>query len=382
MQEIELCNIESCTQCYACRTVCPKGCISFIEVKNGFRVPIIDNDACIKCGACMKVCHRKSLPVVYKKPLKNYACWTKNKKDRENSSSGGAFSVIAKKILSEGGIVYGASMCEDMKVRHIRISEISNLILLQGSKYVQSYIGDIYSQVKKDLTDNYKVLFSGTPCQVAGLYSFLRKDNERLLTCDVVCHGVPSQESFDVYLEKIGLNCSCCNFFFRYTKGWGFQLSSLHMSKSGDYVKKIVSPPKGYFLRAFNKGLMFSDSCFSCTYARPERISDFTLADYWGLGVKVPFNHSIKKGISCLLVNNEKALNFINECSDLIYEERPFEEAVEGNYNLSHVSLRPNGHDTYFEDSRNMTIKRLCTKYGIEYSIRDYLRIVKQLLVI
>lgn len=379
MSKIELCKFDVCTQCYACQTTCPKGCISMVSAKDGFVVPEIDRNNCVECGACMKACHRITPRFTYQKPIKTYACWTKNLADRERSSSGGAFSVIARKIIADGGVIYGASMCEDLKVRHIEVEKADDIVLLQGSKYVQSYLGDSYKQIRKELVNGRKVLFSGTPCQVAGLYNFLHKTYDNLYTIDVVCHGVPSQKAFDVYIDKIGLTGKCKYFNFRFTKGWGFQLSSqLESPKNGNSPKRLISPPKAYYLRAFTNGLMFSETCYSCAYACPKRISDITLADYWGLGDKSPFTHPTYKGISCLLVNNEKALGLLNNCPDLEYEERPFEEAVEGNHNLSHVSGRPVGRDTYYEDSLNMPVDALSAKYGIQAHLRDYFRLLKQ----
>lgn len=373
MHKIELCDIYSCTQCYACVDACPKKCISMIESKDGFKIPSIDRNECVECGVCLKSCHRTTTFVEYKKPLKTLACWTKIKSDREKSSSGGAFSVLARKTLSEGGVVFGASMCEDLKVRHISIDDEKKIFLLQGSKYVQSFLGDVFIQTKRLLQNGRSVLFTGTPCQVGALLTYLKKKYDNLLTCDVVCHGVPSQKAFDIYIDKIGKRNKCNNFKFRFTKGWGFQLSSQLGPKTS-----LVMPSKAYFLRAFTKGLMFSEACYSCVYARPERVSDFSLADYWGLGVKIPFNHPTKKGISLMLVNSEKGLAYIKNCRDLFFEERPFEEAVEGNYNLSHTSERPQGRDTYFEDSKVMDISILSKKYGISASFRDYLRMLKQ----
>jgi len=197
-----------------------------VEAKDGFAVPEIDRDRCVGCGACMTVCHRLNPVFTFQKPIRTYACWTRNMEDRERSSSGGAFFVIAKKIISRGGIVYGASMCEDLQVKHIGIESATDIIRLQGSKYVQSYMGDTYKKVRNELQVGRKVLFTGTPCQVAGLLTYLHKPYDNLLTCDVVCHGVPSQKAFDVYIDKIGLKGKCSDFFFRFTKGWGFQKKS------------------------------------------------------------------------------------------------------------------------------------------------------------
>lgn len=381
MHKIKLCDFDVCTQCYACINSCPKQCISMVASYDGFKIPEIDKSVCVECGACMKSCHRLNEKVEYQKPIKTLACWTNNLSDRERSSSGGAFSILARKELSQGGIVFGASMCEDLKVRHIGIEKDENIVLLQGSKYLQSYLGDIYIQVKQQLQTGRLVLFTGTPCQIGGLLTYLKKKYDNLLTCDVVCHGVPSQEAFDIYIDKIGIRKKCKNFNFRFTKGWGFQLSKQsEYPTNRDSNKKLISPNKAYYLRAFTKGLMFSEACYSCIYARPERVSDFTLADYWGLGAMSPFNYPTHKGVSLMLVNSEKAKAFLSECDELFYEERPFEEAVEGNYNLSHTSDRPKGRDTYFEDSKMLTINDLSKKYGIAASPRDYLRLLKQTL--
>ncbi|HBH21225.1 MAG TPA: hypothetical protein DDX33_04410 [Rikenellaceae bacterium] len=378
VNKIGLCKYDVCTQCYACKTACPKKCITMTEARDGFAVPEIDGDRCVECGTCMNACHRLNASVSFQKPLRTYACWTKNMNDRERSSSGGAFSVIAKKIISQGGVVYGASMCNDLQVRHIGIERESDIAMLQGSKYVQSYMGDTYAEVKRELQAGRLVLFTGTPCQVAGLLTFLHKPYCNLFTCDVVCHGVPSQKAFDAYIEKIGLKGRCVDFSFRFTKGWGFQLSGQLISQTSRRFQKIISPYKAYYLRAFTKGLMFSEACYSCAYARPERISDITLADYWGLGAMMPFKHPTHKGISCLLVNSSRVLPLLEDCSELAYEERPLEEAVAGNHNLSHSSTRPRGRDTYYEDSLTMSISALCSKYGIKATMRDYLRLLKQ----
>ena len=180
MNKMELCDGNNCTQCYACQTICPKGCISMQEAKDGFLVPVIDYEACIACGKCVKACHKLTSCIQYQTPIETYACWTKVLVDRKKSSSGGAFSVIARKILSLQGIVYGASMCSDLKVRHIGIECVDDLIRLQGSKYLQSYVGSIYKEIKAQLCKGRKVLFTGTPCQVAGLLTYIHRRYDNL----------------------------------------------------------------------------------------------------------------------------------------------------------------------------------------------------------
>lgn len=369
----------------ACVNTCPKNCINMVDAGEGFYIPQINRDICVGCGACMKVCHRLFPVENYQTPFKTLACWTNNNDDRKKSSSGGAFSVLARSVLSENGVVFGATMDTNLQVKHISIDKIEDIAKLQGSKYVQSYLGDTYKLVREVLKQNRLVLFTGTPCQVGGLLAFLRKKYDNLITCDMVCHGVPSQRAFDAFCERTHLKGTCQGVSFRFTAGWGFQLACelVAPTQAGDsnsthFVRKVINPRKAWYMRAFNKGLMFNEACFSCTYTTPQRVSDFTMADYWGLGVKSPFNHSTFRGVSMLLVNNKEAWDFIKDNPNLFYEERTLEEAIEGNHNLSHNSERPVGRDTFIYDMQIMVSKELVEKYGIQESFRDYLRLLKQ----
>ena len=149
-------------------------------------------------------------------------------------------------------------------------------------------------------------------------------------------------------------------------------------SNSASVKRKPVCPSKAWYMRAFNKSLMFNESCYTCPYTTPQRVSDFTMADYWGLGTHAPFNYPTIKGVSMLLVNNERAWAMIQDCPELFYEERTLEEAIEGNYNLSHCSSRPKGRDSFIKDMENMPQNKLVVKYDIKANMRDYLRILKQ----
>lgn len=382
MNKIQLCDIYTCTQCRACAQACPKHCISFVEGKDGFDVPHIDTDVCVECGACIKSCHQLSLTRDKKLPLYAYAAWSDDERVRTTSSSGGVFSEIARYVFAKGGVVVGAVMDEDLKVHHTFATNMDSLFPMRGSKYVQSDLTGIYSKVKEYLQDERFVLFTGTPCQVAGLYTFLKKDYASLLTCDLVCHGVPSQKSFDIYCEKVGLKDNAKEVAFRYTLGWGYQMvSRSHLvppSKDGGYKWKNISPKKSYYLRAFTNGLMFDEACYNCHYATPERVSDLTMADYWGIGTMAPFNHPKNKGVSLLLVNSEKGKAVVSECQHLFTEERPLEESIKGNHNLSQCSVRPKGRDSYCEDAATMSIAKLGKKYGLAPTYKDYLRPLKR----
>lgn len=385
MSNLELCDIYSCTQCHACESVCPKRCITLKQEKDGFYVPEINRETCVECGACMKVCHQLNPSKMKGVPLKTYAAWSLEDDVRKSSSSGGVFSEIARYVFERDGIVVGAIMNEQLKVSHVFVTNMKGLYAMRGSKYVQSDMTGVYAKVKEYLKNGRYVLFTGTPCQVGGLYSFLRKDYDSLLTCDLVCHGVPSQKSFDTYCEKIGLTRKgVAEVSFRYTKGWGLQMATrshlVSPSRDGDYKWKNISPKKSYYLRAFTSGLMFNEACYYCQYATPERVSDITLADYWGIGTAEPFNHATNRGVSLLLVNSERGKMVVEECNALYKEERPFEEAVKGNHNLSQCSVRPRGRDTYCEDAETLSVSDLSKKYGLLPTYKDYLRPFKRLL--
>lgn len=376
---IELCSYLSCTQCHACESVCPKGCISFIDAPDGFKVPHINREICVECGLCMNSCHQLNRPETDRlsTPV-SYAAWTENDSIREESSSGGVFTALAESIINQGGVVFGAIMDDNLKVRHVFATSMEEIALMRGSKYVQSDINGIYNKVRDFLKDGRMVLFTGTPCQIAGLYAFLKKEYENLYTCDLICHGVPSQRAFDIYCAKIKIKRNNPQEVrFRYTKGWGFQMA--YRSDADKW--KNISPRKSYYLRAFFKGIMFNKSCYSCQYAKLERIGDFTLADYWGIGESEPFGHSVKKGLSLLLINSSKARVFLEKCKGLFLEKRPLEESLAGNHNLAHCSEEPVGRDCYFEDSIKLSINELSRKYGLMPNWRDYIRPIKRKLL-
>ena len=380
MNNIRLCDQTKCTQCMACVNACPKGCITMVDAGEGFCIPQIDREVCVECGACMRACHRIEPHVEFSQPLHTLACWTKNDSDRKKSSSGGAFSVLARKVLSMGGVVFGATMDKDLKVKHICINKAEDIYMLQGSKYVQSYMGVTYKQVREYLKAGSQVLFTGTPCQVGGLLTFLRKKYDNLFTVDMVCHGVPSQKAFDSFCERTHLKGNCDGVSFRFTEGWGFQLARELMagdSISTHIIRKPVNPKNDWYMRAFNKSLLFNEACYGCAYAHPQRVSDFTMADFWGLGINEPFKYPSTKGVSMLLVNNERSWIFIQDCSDLFYKERTLQEAIKGNHNLSQVSSRPKGRDTFILDMEVMNPIKLTKKYGLGACPRDYLRLLK-----
>lgn len=372
---IELCNYLHCTQCLSCVQICPKQCIQMVPSEAGFLVPQINLNFCVECEACVRSCHMLNGNIPKNSDVRVFAAWAKDDLIRTTSSSGGCFSVFAQHILQRKGVVYGAAYDKKLQLKHVRVSASSELYRIKGSKYVQSYIGEVYKEAKEYLKKGINVLFSGTPCQIAGLRYFLKKDYSNLYTIDLVCHGVPSQKAFNIYLEKIGLDVDQINSFnFRYYKGWGF-----NFSYTTDLGINYLALKDTYYLKAFTRGYMFMEACYSCKYANSNRIGDITLADFWGVGSKIPFRHSTRKGVSLLLVNTEKGQKLLNSCkSELFLEKRTLKEASETNHNLHAFSERPKERDSFYIDSVLLSKKNLIKKYKMKPSLRDYIRPFKR----
>lgn len=198
----QLAKQDRCTGCMACMNICPKGAITFVDDKEGFLQPKIDQSKCIDCNLCEKTCPEMATQFHWnEEPPAVYAGW--NKLDRRISSSGGAFSSIARFVIERGWAVYGATLDDKLNCRHIEVDTVEGLGRIRGSKYIQSSIGLTFKAVKKNLQADRYVLFSGTPCQVSGLLSYLKKDYPKLITMDLVCHGVPSNTLFKKYVEKL-----------------------------------------------------------------------------------------------------------------------------------------------------------------------------------
>lgn len=347
-----LASHDCCTGCGACHNICAKDAITMIEDEWGYTYPQIDKELCVDCGLCQKVCPALQ-PLELHKANEAYAAISIDNDERATSSSGGAASVMGRWMLETGGVVYGCAQKNCADIRHIRVDSPKDITLLKGSKYVQSEIALIYRKVKKDLVDGRKVLFTGTPCQVAGLKRFLRKEYENLYTLDLICHGVPSQKMLRKDAEEYGLGDNenlRVNFRLKSDASIQYQMQFLHLiSKSGekDIAKDIPYDP---YLTAFLTGLSFRENCYTCPYSNPSRVGDITIGDYWGLGAYEPTQFKIKEGVSLVLANTDKGRKLM-ECVScrFDYEKRPLEEAIAGNDNLRKPSVRPTGRELFLE---------------------------------
>lgn len=300
-----------CCGCGACYNVCPQQAIHFKKDEYGFTFPTINRELCIECGACNKVCPMQNDSGV-SEPQTVYAAALNDSETKKKSASGGVFAGIAKFILSQGGVVYGAAYGDNQYVHHIGITEEKELYRLQDSKYVQSDTEKIYSDVKEKLLKGKLVLFSGTPCQVAGLKLYLRKDYINLYTIDLICHGVPSYQMFyDGMKAVIGNDEQIKHVSFRdKTNGWGTD-GYIRTDKRRYSIDESRSSYYYYFLNS----MIYRDSCYHCKYASDNRPGDFTIGDYWRIETAHPeYGKTIneREGVSCLLINSDKGKDLFN----------------------------------------------------------------------
>lgn len=328
-----ICELNKCTGCGACANICPKGCISMQPNQNlGHVFPSVNNDLCINCGSCKKVCPALKKQECFE-PQKAYAGWFKKEDDYIASTSGGAATAFSRAIIKDGGVVFGCSINQDLNVCHIRVDNNSDLDKLRGSKYVQSSIGLSYKQIKQDLNNGKKVLFIGTPCQVAGLKSYIGSNQGLLYTIDLVCHGVPSNKLLKTEILKVTKGVIPDEILFR-------KDSRLLMSISKDgqeiYRNSLFEERyKNAYFNAFFDGFTYRNSCHECRYAKPQRIADITIGDFWGAEVKTPLPQEHLHGCSLILLNSAKGFELLSLIkNDFFLFERSVEDALQGNAQL------------------------------------------------
>lgn len=308
-------NKHNCCGCSACAQRCPKQCITMQEDEEGFFYPHFDETACIDCGLCEKVC-----PVLNKsverKPLECYAAKNLDETLRSKSSSGGIFIPIAASVLKDGGVVFGAKYNEQWKVVHASAQSLQEIDAFRGSKYVQSEIGDTFIEAETYLKKGQKVLFSGTPCQVAALHKYLRKEYDNLITVDVVCHGTPSPMVWRDYVSQLPM--TGVHEIRMKDKSTGWRGSSF--SLIGDDGKTIFTEraSSNKYLMAFFRNLTLRPSCFKCPAKEGKSGSDVTLADYWGIEKLQP-SMDDNKGTSFVCVNTPKGEDIIKSLGFQLY---------------------------------------------------------------
>ena len=327
---IQITDKSRCCGCTACAAVCPHNAIRMEPDVLGFLYPVVDKEKCTDCGLCEKVCafneHYDCSENLSKPDC--YAARHKDIKEVETSRSGAAFVAISDWILKQGGVVYGAGYADHFRVVHKRAVTKEERDEFKGSKYVQSDLQGVFRQVKQDLKDGRIVLFSGTPCQTAGLNSFIGKRlRKNLYLVDIVCHGVPAPYIWRDYLasleKKAGSEICWVNFRDKQMFGWAAHKETFKFVNGGG---------KMWYTDIFYKHIMFRHSCGVCPYANTCRPSDITLADFWGWEKVVPNLNKDDKGLSLVLVNTEKGRELFEAIrKDMDVTAVKLEDCLQGN---------------------------------------------------
>ncbi len=351
-----------CTGCLLCYNICPEDAIFIGHNSEGFVIPKI-TEKCISCGICYHSCPEISGNYLFNSAKTSHAVMCKEPL-RSGCGSGGVFAALSEKVISDGGVVYGATYSDDCReVSLARIDKKKNLGRIYKSKYLQASADDAYSNVKHDLSSGKKVLFSGCPCQVNALKVFLKKDYENLTTLDILCHGVPSPLAYNYFLDEVSKGKKIVNVDFRDKKyGWGKLISVKFSDGSIHY-----DPHNGNYLEAFSTGLSMRECCFSCPFSRPERVGDLTLGDFWGIKQHNP-DYDDGKGTSLVVCNTEKGINLFNKISEytILEEEIPYETVIDISKRANGALIRP----TYRPKMRNCFFNHLIKGDTFSKSVR------------
>jgi len=322
---------KDCTGCGACMNICPRKAIKMVEDEMGFLYPQINKELCINCGMCKKTC-----PVFENKSAKRdlptvYAGWSKDENVRYNSTSGGIFTEIAKLVLNDNGYIVGAQYGENNQVEHAITNTFEGLEKLRQSKYVQSNIGDIFLQVKELLEQGIFVAFAGSPCQIAGLYKFLRKKYSNLLTIEFICRGMNSPKAYKSWLSEIEFNkkSKISRVWFKYKmNGWKKSPRCTRLDFiDGSFL--VIDDEKNLYMQGYlEDNLYIRPSCGRCKFNSLPRQADITLADFWGIEKSLDDD----KGTSLILINSDIGEKYVNMIMNNINAyQRNIEEVYAGN---------------------------------------------------
>lgn len=362
---IEIKEKKDCCGCTACINICPVNAITMKEDSEGFLYPNVDQKKCVNCGLCEKIC-----PILNKKEKeenyqKAYVINNKNDEVRAQSTSGGSFTPIAEYVIENKGVVFGAILDDNLNVYHTYAETKEEIKKFRGSKYVQSDLKNTFTEVKKFLENGRMVCFSGTPCQIQGLKSFLGKEYETLITVDVVCRAVPSPLVLRKYLEfhkQTNINAGNIDrIVFRDKSKYGYNYSSMLVEgKNLKYREGVETDP---YLRAFFNNYSDRPSCFDCKFRNKDRISDFTI---WDCFTIAQFDKKLadNKGTTRMLVQTKKGANIFEKIKNKYnYKEIEVEEAIRNVREMKESPVPNNNREKFFTDIHTMQEKEFFKKY-------------------
>lgn len=338
-------KVENCCGCRSCYNICLHSAIQMKPDNEGFFYPIIDKNKCVNCGQCKKSC-----PVI-NQPKNNtlnkaFACYSVDFDKRMRSCSGAVFALLSEKVLNSDGVIYGAAFNNDCQVHHICVSDSEGLEKLKGSKYIQSDIGFTYLNAQRSLKSGKLVLFSGTPCQIAGLKQYLKKDYENLFCIDLICHGVPSPMIWEKYLNEISPEHTIVNMSFR-NKENGIKNKTLDYTlDNGDVIKEKYE--ESDYIKGFIQNMYLRPSCYSCKFKGFDRCSDITIGDFWGLKNYYP-NFGDDYGVSAVITHSNKGLEFFESLKDdlCLIEVEPNQVATYNESLLEPAKMNPRRNELF-----------------------------------
>ena len=340
---------EKCTGCAGCQNICPENCVSLQENEEGFCYPEIDRDKCRNCGLCEKVC-----PVYREGNIRNqsvipkaYAFYSLDETVRARSMTAGIAYLCGRAVIQQRGVVFGAVGDVVHGVEHKKAASLEELSPMRGSKYLQSHMGYIYREVKKELLAGREVLFTGTPCQVAGLYGFLGREYSNLYLLDLICHGVPSGMVLKKYLKELEEETGGKITAFYRDKEMGWKpVCFTYVLDDGTKISQ--KGQENLYNRAFLTNLITRKSCQNCAYAKIPRIADMSVGDYLQ-GNKSSIHDKENKGLSLVTVNSEKGFRLFKMiCSQIFAQEYPLEEVIKESEHLAKPPKRNIYRRTYF----------------------------------
>lgn len=354
----QICDKNQCSGCCACVNACPKNCISMEYDEYGVLLPVINQELCVNCGACERACPANHAPEK-KMPQKAYASWHLDETTRKKSASGGAAAAFYETMIEKGGIAFGTSFDKELNLSIKSAQSMEEVQAFKGSKYVQAFVGLSYREAKKNLEAGKQVLYVGTPCQIAGLRNYLKKDYDNLVTVDLICHGTPSLKHLHAHVKNIekSINKKADNISFR--GEYSFELT-LYQNENVIYRKYRFLDK---YFTGFLNGLFYRPTCYSCPYACAERVSDITIGDFWGLGKEAPCSYTMGDGVSVILPNTDKGHRFVMQAKDKLFlDERPLSEAINGNAQLDHPSKKHMNYEKFKEMYPKVGFEKAVTK--------------------